>query len=360
MVEISLCMIVKNEEEVLATCLESVQKLVDEIIIIDTGSSDKTKEIAATFGAKIYDFEWINDFAAARNYSFSKATKEYILWLDADDIILKKDLDILLNIKNTVSPSVDVVSMYYHTSFNEKGEPTFLYRRNRIIKRGKGYKWHGFVHEYLEVWGDIFTVECAVTHNKKEKKKVEYNTKRNLNIYKQKLAEGVTFTARDMYYFANELYDHAEFAEAIKQYEAFLEGEQGWYEDCIMACVRLYDCYKEIGKEEEGFTYLTESFRYDEPRPIVCCKLGDYFSSKEKYSVAKIWYLLALEYDNSKSYGFQNLIFSTWYPHLQLTVSFDRLEDREKAIFHHTKAKEFYPDHPSVIYNEAYFNSLEK
>ena len=93
---ISLCMIVRNEEKVLARCLESVRGCVDEIIIVDTGSSDGTKEIAARFTDKIYDFEWIDDFSAARNYSFEQATGDYLLWLDADDVLLPADAEALL------------------------------------------------------------------------------------------------------------------------------------------------------------------------------------------------------------------------------------------------------------------------
>ena len=73
MITISLCMIVKNEEKVLARCLDSIADLMDEIIIVDTGSSDNTKEIAKKYTDKIYDFAWIDDFSAARNYSFSKS-----------------------------------------------------------------------------------------------------------------------------------------------------------------------------------------------------------------------------------------------------------------------------------------------
>ncbi len=91
MITISLCMIVKNEEKVLARCLESVKDIVDEIIIVDTGSTDKTKEIAYRYTQNVYDFEWIHDFSAARNYSFSKATKDYQMWLDADDIITEEN-----------------------------------------------------------------------------------------------------------------------------------------------------------------------------------------------------------------------------------------------------------------------------
>ena len=86
MVTISLCMIVKNEEKVLARCLDSVKDLVDEIIIVDTGSGDKTKAIAASYTDKIYDFTWVHDFSAARNFAFSKASCEYIYSADADEV----------------------------------------------------------------------------------------------------------------------------------------------------------------------------------------------------------------------------------------------------------------------------------
>ena len=79
MITISLCMIVKNEEAVLERCLKSVGDIADEIVIVDTGSTDGTKEIAEQYADLVCDFAWRDDFAAARNYSFSKATKEYIL-----------------------------------------------------------------------------------------------------------------------------------------------------------------------------------------------------------------------------------------------------------------------------------------
>ena len=85
MITISLCMIVKNEEKLLARCLDSVADLMDEIIIVDTGSTDRTKEIAARYTDKVFDFAWVNDFAAARNFAFSKASMKYIYSADARD-----------------------------------------------------------------------------------------------------------------------------------------------------------------------------------------------------------------------------------------------------------------------------------
>src|SRR5690625_4581747 len=75
---LSVCMIVKNEEKVLERCLESIHGIADEIVIVDTGSTDKTKEIATKYTDKLYDFKWINDFSKARNYAASKAIGEWI------------------------------------------------------------------------------------------------------------------------------------------------------------------------------------------------------------------------------------------------------------------------------------------
>lgn len=91
MATVSLCMIVKNEEKVLGRCLDSAKEIADEIIIVDTGSTDRTKEIAAEYTEKIYDFEWNDDFSAARNESFRKATMDYCMWLDADDVIPERE-----------------------------------------------------------------------------------------------------------------------------------------------------------------------------------------------------------------------------------------------------------------------------
>lgn len=82
---LGLCMIVRDEEQNLASCLASVAGVYDQIVIVDTGSIDKTCEIARSFGAEVHHFTWIDDFSAARNFSFSLCTCDYAMWLDADD-----------------------------------------------------------------------------------------------------------------------------------------------------------------------------------------------------------------------------------------------------------------------------------
>mgnify|MGYP002629003448 CR=1 FL=1 len=161
---LSLCMITKNEEQFLADCLNSVKNIVDEIILVDTGSSDKTVEIAKSFEAKIHFFEWCDDFAAARNESLKYATKEWILILDADEIISKSDglkIKELINNKNEIA--------YYITQRNYRntkhiissvetvGEPEskgfHFYNDNKIIRIFKNKKsifFEGVVHELVE------------------------------------------------------------------------------------------------------------------------------------------------------------------------------------------------------------------
>ena len=92
---ITLSMIVKNEEDMLEDCLKSVEGIVDEIVIVDTGSVDKTKEIAFKYGAKVYDFAWVDDFAIARNEALKYSTGQWILYLDADERIYRDNLDVV-------------------------------------------------------------------------------------------------------------------------------------------------------------------------------------------------------------------------------------------------------------------------
>ena len=88
MISLSLCLIVRDEEHTLGRCLDSMAGIADEIIVLDTGSVDATKSVAIEHGARVFDFTWIDDFAAARNASFAHAEMDYIMWLDADDVLL--------------------------------------------------------------------------------------------------------------------------------------------------------------------------------------------------------------------------------------------------------------------------------
>lgn len=354
MITISLCMIVKNEEDTIERCLESVKDIVDEIIIVDTGSNDKTKELAEKFTSKIYDFQWIDDFSAARNFSFSKATQDYILWLDADDVLLPEDTEKFKLLRENLDPSVDSITMKYNLGTDEYGNVLLSYRRNRLVKRTNNFKWIGFVHEYLSVYGNIINSEISITH-----KKINHTPKRNLEIYQSKLEKGVEFTPRDILYYGNELYDHQMFEEALKYYNKFLDSKQGWSEDNIRVCGKLCDYYQSINKAEEARRCVFKTFEYDKPRAEACCKLGFSFLQENKFNNAAFWYEMATKLEKPKdSWGFFNDACWTWLPHLQLCLCYDRLGNHKLAYVHNEIASKFRPNDERILYNKKYFQDL--
>ena len=123
MIRLSLCMIVKNEEAVLTRVLASAIQFADEILVADTGSTDRTVEIARQYTKHIYHYPWNDDFAAARNFICEKVSTEYWIWLDADDIVPAESITAILKLKETLSksPQPDVVMMKYVAGFQPDG-----------------------------------------------------------------------------------------------------------------------------------------------------------------------------------------------------------------------------------------------
>ncbi len=346
-ITISLCMIVKNEEATIERCLQSVEQICDEIIIVDTGSTDKTKELVSKFTNNIFDFEWIDDFAAARNYAFSKATQEYILWMDADDVFLSQDLQELVKLKANLSREFDVVSMLYNLTFDQFRRVSSQLRRSRLVKREKKFRWIGAVHEYLDVSGTHLQTMIAVTHQP-----LGHDNERNLRIYERRQLKGEAFSPRDLYYFANELRDHKRYDQAIEYYQKFLATKQGWVEDNIGACARLADCYYQLNDIENELKAIYLSFQYDIPRADFCCRLGFYHLNNEQLKQAIFWYKLATQLGIENSpWGLVNHRCATWLPHLQLCVCYSRLGEYKLAYEHNEIAAKFIPDEPLIEHN---------
>ena len=355
MATVSLCMIVKNEERVLARCLESVRECMDEIIIVDTGSSDATKEIAARYTDKIYDFEWIDDFAAARNFSFSKASMDFAMWLDADDVFLEADKNAFIKLKNSIPENVDVVMLRYHTAFDEEGKPVFSYYRERLIRKGTVSFWKGRVHEVIVHTGRVMYSEVAVTHRSV---KTGYND-RNLRIYEKQEEAGEPFSPRDWFYYGRELYYHKHYEKAIQILQDFLSSEKGWVENKIEACKILSYCYQETGDSLSALGALTVSFRYDVPRAEICCEIGNYFMRLQNFRVAAFWFELALRAPREdRSGAFVAEDSHGYLPCIQLCVCYDRLGDYKKAEEYNQLAETYRPSSPAYLQNLKYFEGL--
>ena len=354
---LSLCMIVKNEEDVIGRCLECVSDIFDEIIVVDTGSEDKTRDIVKKYTKNLYYFKWIEDFAAARNYAFSKATKDYIMWLDADDIILDKDKEKIKELKINMDKSIDMVMMKYNTSFDSDGNVTFSYYRERIFKRSKKFRWIGEIHEVIPLEGNIIYSDAAISH----KKLKNNDPKRNLRIFENMIADGKELDPRQQFYYARELYYNKRYEDAINTFNNFLYSGKGWVENCINACQDLSYCYYAIGESKKALNACFRSFEFDEPRAEICCDIGKYFLDREQYNQAIFWYELALTRKiNESSGGFILLDCYNFIPYIQLCLCYFRIGDIKKSKEYNDKAASIKPNDPAVIYNNEYFDSIEK
>ncbi len=144
---ITLSMIVKNEEKHLANCLESVKNVVDEIVLVDTGSTDNTLEIAEKYSAKIFHFEWINDFAAARNFALEKSSGDWILYLDADECLKQKSVFELQ--KLTKNKKREAYKCIINNIDEINSRPSVM-TYTRLFPNDKQVRFDGKVHEQIE------------------------------------------------------------------------------------------------------------------------------------------------------------------------------------------------------------------
>ena len=144
---LSACMIVKNEEKMLERTLPSLSKYADEIILVDTGSSDHTLEVAKKYGAKLHRFTWINDFSAARNESLKYASGDWILWIDADEFLKEDDLKSLKKI--LVDSKDNAYSLSLYESGLGKCEKKNGYYRAKVFRSGVGFHFVKPINEQL-------------------------------------------------------------------------------------------------------------------------------------------------------------------------------------------------------------------
>lgn len=189
---ISLCIIIKNEEKLLDKFLKNIKKYVDEIVVVDTGSKDKTKKIAQKYTTKVYDFIWDNNFAKARNFSIKKAAKDWILIMDPDEIIVKKDLEKLRELTENKE--------FLGYRFIQKSEKS-IRGICRLFQRRNSIKFCYRIHEsvrpsIMALNGKIGKTDIIIKHKPKQsKKKKDYY----LQLLKQKMKESPYSSAEKEY-----------------------------------------------------------------------------------------------------------------------------------------------------------------
>lgn len=289
MITISLCMIVKNEEKVLKRCLDSVADLVEELIIVDTGSTDGTKAVAAAYPkVRLYDFTWVDDFSAARNFAFSKATMDYIYSADADEVLDEVNRERFLLLKKAMLPEVEIVQMKYGNqlrfgtvyNFDEEYRP-------KLFKRLREFVWQEPVHETVRLSPVVYDSDIVITHMPQAS-----HAGRDFKVFLRAAERGERLSGRLLNMYARELFlagEDKDFLDAAALFEDAARDTERDEDTVKEACLVAAAAAKRRGDETGFFKYGMKVLAAGGCSEL-CRELGDFYLEKEDFEEAAIWY----------------------------------------------------------------------
>lgn len=343
-VSLSLAMIVKNEAQVLGRILSQVKHLCDELVIVDTGSTDGTIALAESLGARVFPFEWIDDFAAARNYAFSKCTGQWILWLDADDVINQAHQQKLLDLKQTnLNDQIDAVICSYQIAFNGNGECLISMPRERLLRRAAGGRWQFPIHEAFVLPENatcLNRLDIAVEHHKPAEY-VERSSDRNLRMLARLIEQGDQ-SPRTWYYYGKELRQHSRLEEAIDAFRQHLALNTLEQTSRYQAMHQAMLCCMELNRYPDALNFGHQAIQTDGSRAEALLNLGIIHYRHQAFAEA-IPFLTAATGCKKPSVGLIVEEDYSWKPYHYLSLCHEGLGEVSKAIEAALKA---YPDIP--------------
>lgn len=281
-------MIVKNEEKVLERCLDSIADIVEEIIIVDTGSTDATKAVAARYTDKIYDFEWIQDFSAARNYAFSKASMEYIYSADADEMLDEVNRVRFLCLKENLPEEVEIVQMkynnqlQYNTIYNYDEE-----YRPKLFKRVRQFLWEEAIHETIKITPVIHDSDISILHLPES-----LHAGRDFRSFEGQITKGVRLSKRLHTIYARELFiagEKEDFLHAAAFFELSAADVERDGDEVMEACLIAARAARLSGDVARFFKYVLKVIA-SEGCSEGCYELGEFYRESGDMEEAVIWY----------------------------------------------------------------------
>lgn len=283
-------MIVKNEASILRDCLESLKDIMDEIIIVDTGSIDGTKKLAESYTPYVYDYEWHDDFAAARNFAFSKATGDYIYSADADEILDKENRTKLKALKRVLLPEVEIVQMIYVTEqINHPTENFARDMRPKLFKRLREFTWIEPIHETINTSPVVYDSDIEIIHRPQGS-----HSSRDFSVFEKVIKEKSFLSDRLLGMYLRELYKAGteKDLENAKQFleKSLTEKRQKHNELLSRQIIAvLMKIYRQMD-EPVGMLKVSLSSEATVPSAEMCMELGYFFMKKEDYEEAAQWF----------------------------------------------------------------------
>ncbi len=344
-VSLSLAMIVKNEERVLGRILSQVAGLCDELVVVDTGSTDGTVALAESLGAKVFHFDWIDDFAAARNEAFSRCAGDWILWLDADDLIPEAHCQALLDLKQSVlNDQLDAVVCSYQIAFDANGQCLISMPRERLLRRAAGGRWQFPIHEaFVQPENAVILerLDIAVEHHKPPEYR-ERSVDRNLKLLEALIAGGDQ-SPRTWYYYGKELRHHGRLDEAVSAFSRHLELNDNERISAYQAMHNSMCCCMELERYEEALGWGHRALAIDGRRAEALMDLGVVYYRLGRYAEA-VTVLVAATACQKPGVGLIVEEAYTWKPYHYLSLCYEGLGDYPKAIEAALKAYPGIPD----------------
>jgi glycosyltransferase involved in cell wall biosynthesis/ubiquinone/menaquinone biosynthesis C-methylase UbiE len=352
--KLSIVLIVKNEEELLPTCLDSLKGLWDELVIVDTGSSDKTIEIAKSYGARMGHFPWCDDFAAARNYAEGLCFGEYLYWQDADEILLEGHEAI----RQIVSEGKqDGIAPFMIFSRDKNGNPATTYARQELLhKNTKEWSWHGAAHNWLNGTGRIEHKDIVVEHLSRPSGD-RPNHADMFDALRSDL-EKETLTERTLFYLARQHFYKKHWHECLGLVALLLQIPPGWPIQRSRACLMAADCWRALGDEKSAWQAALKSLAEFAGWAEPYFWLGKTARAQKRYEEAIGWLLASTAFSPS-TYFVDQTIYD-WYRWDELALACHKAGRNKEALKYGGIALAARPDSERLKVNMEYYEKALK
>ena len=327
--KLSLAMIVRDEERTVGRVLAEAATFCDELVVVDTGSRDETRSIARTQGARIYDFPWLDDFSAARNFSLQQCRSEWIVWLDADDGV-EPDVQRRFAALHFESATHDVIYTPYRDALpGDGGDRGVVCYRERVIRRAAGLRWDGIVHEGITTMASRVLVrsDLPIDHHSTSERR-ERSKQRNLRILAAAVAQGRR-TPRTLYHLAGELALQSRHREALDRWEEYL-GINTLRWERYAALVHAARSSRAVGDLDRAMAYCRQAVELDTGRAEAYVEIARMHCDAERWREAMPYLRAAAGLAHPGS-GFVNPAAYSWLPWQMLAICYSRLGDGPTA-----------------------------
>ncbi|MEW4372671.1 glycosyltransferase [Paenibacillus kandeliae] len=331
---ISLCMIVKNEEDVLARCLDSIKSIVDEIVIVDTGSTDGTRAIAEQYGANIFEFTWINDFSAAKNEAIRHANGQWILFLDADEYFRGNDALELRNYLSQQQPQPNVVFNLPVINYTGSAKENHIMESSadRVFPNHMNIWYERPIHEQIvsrqpntQLYN--FKLPYRIHHSGYLHETLEKKNKheRNMQIFND-YEKNNKLEAYDFFTLGNEYYATQNYARAIEYFQQAIQQAESvkvaWYPHALIA---LINTYYHSGRLNDSWKLIEDKLVLFKEYPEYYTFRGIHYEWFGHFDEAKQAYQQAIQVAEKKAA--QHPTFWIYSPSMGFDIPIERLGD---------------------------------